>query len=114
MRAGCVFRVVRDTLPLERVGPRQGLRFAWIYGPLRVPDSGEVRFAIRSSRGGSGWRRMRSDLRDSEFPAVSQGVQLEIEEVDIEAQSLGRQDRYALDVGVEPRRGDRQLVGAGR
>src|SRR5712692_3058265 len=114
MRSGRVFVVVRGTLLLQRVGPRERLRFAGIEGPLGVPDSRKIRFAVRGARRGSGWRRMRRDLRDSEFPAVAQGVQLEIEEVDIEAQSLGRQDRYALDVGVEPRRGDRQLVGAGR
>src|SRR4029453_8274970 len=71
VRPGRVFGVVRRTLPLERVSPWQRLRFAGIARPLRVPDSGQVRLAVRRARSGAGRRGMWLQQRNSEFPAVS-------------------------------------------
>ena len=58
---------------------------------------------------------MWSGLGDSEVAPVSQRVQLKIEEVDVETQRLSRRnDHVLLRVQIEPGRGNRQIVSAGR
>src|SRR5205085_528587 len=110
-----VFRVVRDTLPLEHVGPWQRRRLTRIDRALRVPHSRQVRLAFSCTRYGPEGRRMWSGLGDSEVAPVSQRVQLKIEEVDVETQRLSRRnDHVLLRVQIEPGRGNRQIVSAGR
>jgi len=58
---------------------------------------------------------MRSDAGNCEFPAVSQRVQLKVDEADIQAQRLSsRYGDVVLGIRIESRCGDRQFVDAGR
>src|SRR6185295_12026288 len=94
---------------LQRVRPWQRLRLAWIDGPLRVPHARQVRLAFPRTRRRPGRRRMWSDARNREFTAVSQRVQLKVDDPDVQAQGLSRRDNdVLLGVRIESGRRDRQ------
>ena len=95
--------------------PRQRLRLAGIHRSLRVPDAGEIGFAVRGSRRWPGWRRMRTGELNSEFPPVAKSAQLVFEQVNIQAQRFGCADGHVLlVVRVESGSIDRDVVRAWR
>src|ERR1700735_1603137 len=60
VRSGSVLRIVRGPLAQQRFRPGKRLRSAGVDGPLRVPDAGEIGFAVWRARRGSGWRGVRA------------------------------------------------------
>src|ERR1700730_8715540 len=58
VRSRSVFVVIRDALLVKLLRPRQRFWFAWIHGPLRIPDAGQVWFTIPGARCRPGGRRM--------------------------------------------------------